>query len=151
MYISQSIKNCYYQNTVSSIKKYNSNNEKDDYFIPVGKPKFQFKKNVTKEILKKKNVTKEIPKNKNIRIDKDTGIVLRSYISEFYGTKPFKCEYCGFSFKRKHDLIRHTRLHTGVKPYKCDFCQKAFYRSDALKRHMRVNPDCSLIFGIKTK
>jgi len=137
IYIKPNIRNSYHQDAKPNISMYN--NKKDNYFMPNVKSRLKFKKYMTKEPLK----------NRNVKIDKSTGIVIRSYISEFYGTKPFKCEYCGYSFKRKHDLIRHTRLHTGVKPYKCDFCQKSFYRSDALRRHLRVNPDCSL--NLKTK
>jgi len=81
--------------------------------------------------------------NSNGIIDKNAVMSILSNFNDFYRIKPFKCEYCGFSFKRKYDLIRYTRLHTGVKPYKCEICKKAFYRLDALKRHMKINPDCS--------
>ncbi|KAI7889162.1 uncharacterized protein EV154DRAFT_388546, partial [Mucor mucedo] len=49
--------------------------------------------------------------------------------------KPYACSYCSRSFTRRHDLQRHTRIHTGVKPYSCPCCQKSFSRSDARRRH----------------
>ncbi|ORX89496.1 hypothetical protein K493DRAFT_160696, partial [Basidiobolus meristosporus CBS 931.73] len=50
-------------------------------------------------------------------------------------SRPYQCGYCSRSFARKHDLRRHTRVHTGDRPYKCRSCGKAFSRIDALKRH----------------
>ena len=31
---------------------------------------------------------------------------------------------CSSSFKRRHDLFRHEKLHEGSKPFKCSFCPK---------------------------
>ncbi|RKO97427.1 hypothetical protein CXG81DRAFT_2499, partial [Caulochytrium protostelioides] len=51
-------------------------------------------------------------------------------------TRPFSCKQCTFSFRRKHDLDRHTRsLHTAVRSFICPKCQHPFARSDALRRH----------------
>lgn len=52
--------------------------------------------------------------------------------------RPFKCEICGSSFSRNHDLKRHSRIHLDVKPFPCTSCDKAFARKDALKRHLLV-------------
>lgn len=59
------------------------------------------------------------------------------------GTKarPFSCSYCSRSFSRKHDLERHSRVHSGVRPYVCRVCHMGFPRSDALRRHIRIERD----------
>ncbi|CDS11138.1 hypothetical protein LRAMOSA03401 [Lichtheimia ramosa] len=57
-------------------------------------------------------------------------------------SRPFACPMCSRAFKRKHDLQRHVRVHTGAKPYACLCCKKAFARTDALKRHLRMEETC---------
>ncbi len=36
----------------------------------------------------------------------------------------FKCKFCQRGFKRKYDMEKHCRKHTGDKPYKCGICGK---------------------------
>ncbi|KAI8900537.1 hypothetical protein BC833DRAFT_518127, partial [Globomyces pollinis-pini] len=50
----------------------------------------------------------------------------------------YPCVSCELSFTRKHDLIRHERIHSGIKPYQCVRCGKGFVRKDALKRHQAM-------------
>ncbi|KAI8586362.1 hypothetical protein BDZ88DRAFT_387648, partial [Geranomyces variabilis] len=51
--------------------------------------------------------------------------------------RPFTCDVCDATFRRKFDLRRHMRsLHAdGTKPFVCELCGLGFTRSDTLRRH----------------
>ena len=85
--------------------------------------------------------------------------------------RPFPCNICKQTFKRKHSLKKHnivhiqrtativcktcqktflsegnlknhTQIHTGEKPFNCALCQTMSFRSASdLKSHMRVHTD----------
>uniref|UniRef100_A0A8C7SIL7 C2H2-type domain-containing protein n=1 Tax=Oncorhynchus mykiss TaxID=8022 RepID=A0A8C7SIL7_ONCMY len=71
------------------------------------------------------------------------------------GEKPHYCAYCGRSFQKVRDLIRHQRTHTGEKPHHCPDCDRSFARLDKLKLHQRTHtgekphhcPDCDRSFA----
>ncbi|XP_069476826.1 zinc finger protein 236 isoform X3 [Ambystoma mexicanum] len=52
---------------------------------------------------------------------------------------PNSCSFCGKSFKKPSDLVRHTRIHTGEKPYKCGECGKTFTVKSTLDCHVKTH------------
>ncbi|XP_063588495.1 zinc finger protein 628-like isoform X1 [Penaeus indicus] len=49
--------------------------------------------------------------------------------------KPYRCDDCGVTFKRKAHLDRHRRIHLPTRPYQCTVCGKGFTRNEHVRRH----------------
>ena len=67
-----------------------------------------------------KNITEtETPiKAKRSTKNTDTKVVDNSEAGE----RKFECQYCQKGLKRKYDMEKHARKHSGDKPYKCGIC-----------------------------
>lgn len=92
------------------------------------------------------------------------------------GERPYKCSYCGSSFKclstlRQHEVIHsekkyscevclrkftrpekvriHMRVHTGEKPYNCLMCHKKYQQKNDLNRHVKKKHEVHNIINIR--
>jgi hypothetical protein len=52
--------------------------------------------------------------------------------------RPFICQICDKTFRRRFDLTRHSNSHNAIKPYHCSRCLRGFARSDSCLRHIRT-------------
>ncbi|CAH0715101.1 unnamed protein product, partial [Brenthis ino] len=54
-----------------------------------------------------------------------------------HGTGPYlQCSTCPFKAPRKFDLIEHERIHSGERPYTCEKCGLTFRRRGIWKKHL---------------
>ena len=57
---------------------------------------------------------------------------------------PHACVVCCKRFRRRFDLERHMRIHTGEKPYPCPACHHKANIKSALKRHMALKHNLNI-------
>ncbi|KAM4701180.1 zinc finger and BTB domain-containing protein 8A-like [Discoglossus pictus] len=64
--------------------------------------------------------------------------VMTGWNEDELGPVRFKCPFCTHTVKRKADLKRHLRCHTGERPYPCEACGKRFTRLEHLRNHFQT-------------
>ncbi|XP_061389907.1 zinc finger protein 91-like [Musca vetustissima] len=52
-------------------------------------------------------------------------------------TNLFHCDMCSLQFKLLRNIKRHMLTHTDLRPFQCEFCEKSFKRKDILQKHLR--------------
>ena len=52
-----------------------------------------------------------------------------------------RCPFCPREMKKKDNMIKHIRIHTGEKPHQCCFCSYACSDKSSLIRHSRSCPN----------
>jgi len=52
-----------------------------------------------------------------------------------------RCPFCPREMKKKDNMIKHIRIHTGEKPHQCPFCSYACSDKSSLIRHSRSCPN----------
>ena len=52
------------------------------------------------------------------------------------GPYQFACPYCSKIQKKRSEMIRHIKIHTGEKPFLCKFCDYKCNLKSSLESHM---------------
>ena len=52
-----------------------------------------------------------------------------------------RCPFCPREMKKKDNMIKHIRIHTGEKPHQCSFCSYACSDKSSLIRHVKSCPN----------
>ncbi|KFW72859.1 Zinc finger and BTB domain-containing protein 8A [Pygoscelis adeliae] len=68
----------------------------------------------------------------------ESGVIPKSWNEDDLPRMRFKCPFCTHTVKRRADLKRHLRCHTGERPYPCEACGKRFTRLEHLRNHFQT-------------
>ncbi|XP_055682113.1 zinc finger protein weckle-like [Lutzomyia longipalpis] len=55
--------------------------------------------------------------------------------------KPYVCEECGKSFRKRGALTYHQMSHSDERSFQCSYCPKKFKNRPSLKRHLDIHND----------
>ena len=66
---------------------------------------------------------------------------LRQHLKIHSNNKPFQCKLCDKKFIRKDALINHSRVHSNDKPYQCKICHKRYRSKASLRVHSRIHDE----------
>ena len=56
-----------------------------------------------------------------------------------YDSRPFKCDICDKSFRRKQHMQIHRIIHTSDAVFKCEFCSFVSVYKNALEKHRKIH------------
>ena len=80
----------------------------------------------------------ELPKNQSnsedVTVEKIVINTSEIYVSEKNDNGKM-CQFCGKSFKKKHNLLVHMRIHNELRPFVCRYCTQTFRQKAHLQRH----------------
>ncbi|XP_078536856.1 zinc finger and BTB domain-containing protein 8A-like [Lissotriton helveticus] len=63
----------------------------------------------------------------------------------------FQCPHCPHTVKRRADMKRHLRCHTGERPFPCPACGKGFTRLEHLRGHFQTIHEAAKLVCRKCK
>ncbi|KGL76144.1 Zinc finger and BTB domain-containing protein 8A [Tinamus guttatus] len=70
--------------------------------------------------------------------NQESEVIPKSWNEDDLPRMRFKCPFCTHTVKRRADLKRHLRCHTGERPYPCEACGKRFTRLEHLRSHFQT-------------
>ncbi|XP_037529302.2 zinc finger protein 836 [Rhipicephalus sanguineus] len=82
--------------------------------------------------------------------DDVSGMVTYASAKSIMGPSTLSCQYCPFVAKHRSVLALHLRIHSNERPYKCDVCGLTFKRKDHIKYHRRIHTGMPFIVSCQS-